>query len=157
VTPEDLRHLAQAVARAADEVGGGLGQLIQGWADSMLLLATGFDQNLRPGTSAEQLSIALMAEARKLYAQANISARPGQLEELTASGDRLAKWATDARQLGVQHFRAVTLEKQTALMAVERMGKAEVRLGRVQEAMKGWQRLSAVHQLAHKIGRALDE
>lgn len=55
-------------------------------------------------TSPEQLSIALMAEARSLFAIAERDAMtfPSDLQRV---GDKLAMWATDAREIGVAHFR----------------------------------------------------
>lgn len=84
------------------------------------------------GATAEQLAVALMAEARRLW-----NAYPGQVNPLA---DRLAQWASDVRQLGVQHFvRVSNLESgydTTAgalRAAVDRMTKAERRLGLVRE------------------------
>jgi hypothetical protein len=55
-----------------------------------------------PTVSAEQLAIALMGEARRLYGRC---ADPYQLimqhQEVREMADRLAEWATDARKLGV--------------------------------------------------------
>jgi hypothetical protein len=130
VTPEDLRHLARAVARAAKEVGGGFGQLIQGWSDSMMLLATGFDQNLRAGASAERVSIALMAQARKLYDSLPTNPTPIYTRDLA---DRLASWSSDVRQLGVEHFRHRESHKAQRDEAVEKLARAEAKLGRVRE------------------------
>lgn len=48
-------------------------------------------------TSAEQLAIALMAEARRLY-------NGGDLVTHLELADRLSEWATAARKIGVQHF-----------------------------------------------------
>jgi hypothetical protein len=47
-------------------------------------------------TSPEQLSIALMAEARRQY--------DGASPQHLGLADRLTMWATDAREIGVQHF-----------------------------------------------------
>lgn len=52
-------------------------------------------------TQHEQLAIALMAEARKLYKDGTSDA--------VELADRLAGWATDVRALGVRHGRAIEL------------------------------------------------
>jgi len=52
-------------------------------------------------TSAEQLAIALMSDARRLFNQ-----QPHALpsDELAVLADRLSGWSTDIRQLGVDWF-----------------------------------------------------
>lgn len=53
-------------------------------------------------TSPEQLSISLMAEARRLY---NMNPDLPLGTTGLQTGDRLAMWATEAREIGVKHFR----------------------------------------------------
>jgi hypothetical protein len=70
-----------------------------------------------PTVSAEQLAIALMGEARRLYGRC---ADPYQLimqrQEVREVADRLAEWATDARKLGVaSQQRYETIEKAREL------------------------------------------
>lgn len=68
--------------------------------------------------SAEQLAIALMAEARKLMDADHVLGGT----ELAVLGDRLARWASEVRQLGVAFFtensslRAALVEAENQVM-----------------------------------------
>lgn len=153
ITPDDLRHLAQAIGRAGGELGGGLGRLVEGWSESMMLLATGFEQNMKPSRSAEKLSIEMMAQASELLGRARENMDWVEVESL---GERLAMWATDARMMGVEHFRALSLEKQTAQAAVDRMANAERRLGLVREVMDN-RTGQPTGEMLRRIQEAIDE
>ena len=84
--------------------------------------------------SAEQMAIGLMAEARRLH---EMGGTIGPDEHgFRAMGDRLAHWATDARQLGVRYFGDVSIEQQSRDMALKNMRAAHEKLGRVAERLR---------------------
>lgn len=77
-----------------------MGDQLAGWAQDLR------GREAKSKTSAEQLAIALMAEARKLNTQ--VLGITGQ----TTVADRLAQWASDVRQLSVDQLRHRESHKQ---------------------------------------------
>lgn len=87
------------------------------------------------GTSAEQLAISLMAEARRRAVAAEIPEK--YWDHL---GLRLAEWASQARQLGVAHHnerarlsRELADATEALRMAVEDMNTATAKLALIRE------------------------
>lgn len=78
-----------------------MGDQLAGWAQDLRGRAT------KPKTSAEQLAIALMAEARKFYSFGTVG-----MVNFQALADLLAGWASDVRQLGVDQLRHRESHKQ---------------------------------------------
>lgn len=101
------------------------------------------------GASAEQLAIAMMAEARKLYGFTRTPDAPGW----TDVADRLAQWATEVRQLGVQHFSVMA--DMTA--AVASRTRAEVKLARVRELCEKSWRTQPRGQFVNAVLEVLDD
>jgi hypothetical protein len=127
------------------------------------------------GTSAEQVAIAMMAEARKLHGIAERRVSSDHDVAAYQLVKRLVGWASDVRRLGVE----LAKERGTRQLAMQRMAATERRgseaeatlrelseehysgeaskLGKIRDVMNGWQNLVAVHQLANKIQAVLDD
>jgi hypothetical protein len=83
--------------------------------------------------SAEQLAIVLMAEARRMY-QRGGTIGPDE-HGFRADGDRLAQWASTARELGVRMFKARTAAREMEIKAEEALRK----LARVEALQEEWE------------------
>lgn len=98
--------------------------------------------------SAEQMAIALMAEARKLFSIAEKrSTSVGHDVDAYRLAERLAHWATEARQLGVRYFGDVNIEQQSRDMALKNMAEAQRKLSEIREIAKRWNHTAVYGQL----------
>lgn len=101
-------------------------------------------------SSAEQLSIALMAEARRMYQRAGTI---GHDEHgFRAEGDRFAEWASHVRKLGVE------LAKYRGSYQMERLlsGGLEAKLKRVRALAGEWARVEYGQGFARELLEALN-
>jgi hypothetical protein len=84
--------------------------------------------------TAERLSIALMAQARRMY---EMGGTIGEDEHgFRAMGDKLAQLSTEARRLGVRYFGDLSLEQQSRDMAVRDMVEARKKVSSIVEALR---------------------
>lgn len=92
-------------------------------------------------TSAEKIAIALMAEARRLYGVAENVDRDrydrnhGERE----LADRLAEWASQVRQLGVDHFNALSNAEAQKSRVEGKLAELRQMIQRVDEIRKTFQ------------------
>lgn len=87
--------------------------------------------------SAEQLAIALMAQARRMY-QMGGSIGPDE-HGFRAMGDRLAGWASDIRQLGVDRLTERNALDYARGLAVIARNRAETKLDRVRSVVADYE------------------
>jgi hypothetical protein len=104
--------------------------------------------------SAEQLAIVLMAEARSLFAivERGSEVFSGDLQRVA---DRLANWASDARQLGVRMFKARTAAREMEIKVEEALRKL-ARVEAIQEKWENDRSITSYAACSEEIRRALN-
>jgi len=107
------------------------------------------------GLSAERLAIALMAQARETHRLANATTDPGTEKWLRSNGDRLAEWASTARQLGVEQAKS---DQKNYLLAVEVDRLQQILSGLHDWATnRGWpQPGGELHEILKKLSEAFN-